>query len=345
MSFDEKVIALINRKRKTIAAAVREEQIIKSIQTGGDCVIIDGFTLKLEEKSFFDGQVKLKIPAELAVLSAEKTRLKYPSASQPDLILTTRDELFNITFKHSRLSLDEAAVEQFKDRMITVIQKKQSRVSWQETGVKQINGRKIGFCNFTVPALDTNVFNMMFFGELNRRVLIGNMNCPVARMDYWKPIVNQLVESIKITAAYEDTPAKQSSGSFEDYLFKPGFYAGYHNQEYRVFKLAEGNYRLISSDPGDLADGFEKKDGVYKKTVSDAEFQSLFELKIKIVYRGNVFELGEVRKNEVRIIKKPCDFDLARQLQLEKDSWSGEYGKWINKNEIEDVIEEKRSIK
>jgi len=345
MAFDEKIIALINGKRQAMDAVARNDQITNFFRTGGDCLKVDGVSLKFEEKSIFDGQVILKLPTGLEILLPEKTRLKYPSDSKPDLILTTSDGLINITFKHSRIPLDEGIMDQLKDRIIMTINKKHSRVCWQKEGIKQVNGKQIGFCNFIVPTLDGNVFSLMFFVELNHQALIGNINGPVSLIEYWQPIADGLVESIKIATESDDIPLKPPVANFADYQFKSGLYASYHNKEYQTFKLADGNYRLISFDSRDLEDGFEKKDGVYKKTVSDGELQSLYELETKIMYRGNIFELGEVCKNEVQLIKKKCHFELARQLQLEKDSWSGKYGKRIAKTEIEDVIEEKRSIK
>jgi hypothetical protein len=340
MAFDEKIVALINNKRKAIAEAARKAQIAKSFQTGGDCLTVTGLNLKFEEKLILDGQVNLKLPAELEILSPEKARFKYPSASRPELIFTTRDGLVNITFKHSRIPLDEAEVEQFKDRMIAVIQKIQSRVNWQEDGVKQVNGKKIGFFHFIIPALEANIYNLMFFGELNHRALIGNINCPVAQMEYWKPIATGLVETVKIIACRQNPPSKPPGADFTDYQFKSGFYASYHNKEYRVFKLADHNYRLVSRDPSDLAEGFEKKDGVYKKTVQYSELQSFYELKTRIEYQGYQFELRNILKNEVQLLKKNCGLDLVKQLKLQKTG-PGEYEKWIAKNEVEDVIEEK----
>jgi hypothetical protein len=340
MALDEKIIALINNKRKAIAAAAREAQIAESFQTGGDWLTVVGLNLKFAEKSIWDGQVTIKLPAELEILSPEKARLKYPSVGRPELIFATRDGLVNIAFKHFRIPLDETEVEPFKDRMIAAIQKKQSRVGWQENGVKQVNGKKIGFLHFIIPALDANIYNLMFWGELNHRAFIGTINCPAARMEYWKPIATGLVETVKITACRQKPPSKPPGADFTDYQFKSGCYAGYHNKEYRVFKLAADSYRLVSRDPGDLAEGFAKKDGVYKKTVSDSEIQSFYELKTKIEYQGYEFELGEALKNEIQLLRKDCEPDLIKQLRLQKIG-PGEYEKWIAKNEIEAVIEEK----
>jgi hypothetical protein len=339
---DEKVIALINWKRTQEAEAARQAAIIQSMQTG--CLTVDGVTIKFAEQTILEGRLQVDLPDNFTIMSAETARLKYPLESRPGLIFTDPNGTVNITFSHSPAALADVEVENFTNKMIRTIEKMQPDVRWQENGLKEVNGKKVGFCDFVVPAMDDDIYNLMFFMELNERVLIGAINCPVALMHNWKPIALGIVNSLRTNSGAAEPRPRNQAQDFTNYQFKSGLYTNYNNKEYRLFKLEDGNYRMISFDPADLTNGFEKKDGVYKKTVSGSEISTMCQLKTKVVYQGRQFELGEAQKNEVMIILKDCSVILAKQFELQKIGPNGEYGRWVTKNQIEDVWEEKVTV-
>jgi hypothetical protein len=342
MTKDEKIIALINWKRSEEAEAARQTAIIQTMRTG--CLEIEGVALRFAEQTILDGQLRVKLPDNFIVMSPETARLKYPLDTRPGLIFTGPDGTVNITFNHSGAALTNAEVADFTDKMIRMIEKMQPDVRWQEHDVKDVSGKKVGFCDFVAPAVDDDIYNLIFFMELNGRVLIGALNCPVALMHNWKPIGLGIMDSLRTNSDVAGALLQNQVKDFADYPFKPaGFYAQYNNKEYRLFKLGEGNYRLVSFDPVELANGFEKKDGVYRKTVTGAEINVMYEIKTRVVYQGEQFELGQVGKSQVQLLKKDCDIDLAQRLEMDRTGYR-EYEKWVAKERIEDVREDKVTV-
>jgi hypothetical protein len=335
---DERIINLINAKKLELAAASRKDAVVQSIPTG--YAALNGSNVKFVAKTILEGQITVSLPADFESVSLEATHWQYPFETDPGLTFAGRDGLINIIFIHTQHPLQDEEIPQFRDDLIKTIAEKQPEVDWQGNGVKRIAGRKIGFCDFVVPGLEADSYHFLFFLELNQRALVGALNCPATEINDWSPVAMGMMNSLRINSVFAAAPAPPPVKDFVNYQFKSGLYAIYHNKEYRLFKLKDGNCRLISFDVNDLDNGFIKQDGVYKKTLSHHEITSVYQIKTRIVYQGEQFELGQVLKYQVQLIKKDCNSELAKQLQLEKIDYR-EYEKWVAKDQLEDVWEEK----
>jgi hypothetical protein len=335
---DEKIIHQINSKKLELAEASRKDAVVQSVSTG--CAAIGGLNVKFVAKTILEGQITAYLPAEFESLSSEATSCQYPYETEPDLAFVSRDGLIHIIFNHTQHALQAEEIPQFRDELIKTIAIMQPEVDWQGNGVLQIEGKNIGFCDFVVPARDDYQYHFLFFLELNRRVLLGALNCPVTLLNDWGPIARGIMNSVRVNFVPETAPSPALVKDFSNYQFKSGLYAIYQDKEYRLFKLKDGNCRLISFDADDLANGFVKQDGVYKKTISNLDLTTVYQIKTQIVYQGQQFELGQVLKNQVQLVKKDCSSELAKQLQLEKVDYR-EYEKWVDKDQLEDVWEEK----
>jgi hypothetical protein len=335
---DEKIIHQINSKKLEVAEASRKDAVVQSVPTG--CAVIGGSNVKFVAKTILDGQITVYLPDGFESLSSEATSCQYPYETEPGLTFVSRDGLIHIIFNHTQHSLQDEEIPQFRDELIKTIEEMQPEVDWQGSDVQQVTGRNIGFCDFVIPVSDDYLYNFLFFLELNRRVLLGTQNCPVTLLNDWGPVARGIMNSVRINFVPEATPSPALVKDFSNYQFKSGLYAIYHDKEYRLFRLKDGNCRLISFDTDDMDNGFVRQDGVYKKTVSNLELATVYEIKTRIVYQGQQFELGQVLKNQVQLIKKDCSSELASQLQLEKIDYR-EYEKWVDKDKLEDVWEEK----
>jgi hypothetical protein len=335
---DEKIINLLNSKKLELTEASRKDEVVQSIPTG--YAAISGLNVKFVAKTILEGQITVYLPAEFESLSSEATGCQYPYETEPGLTFVSRDGLIHIIVNHTQHSLHDEAIPRFRDELIKTIEAMQPEVDWQGSDIQQVTGRNIGFCDFVIPVSDDYLYNFLFFLELNRRVLLGALNCPVTLLNDWGPIARGIMNSVRVNFVPETAPSPALVKDFSNYQFKSGLYAIYQDKEYRLFRLKDGNCRLISFDADDLGNGFVKQDGVYKKTVSNLDLTTVYQIRTRIVYQGQQFELGQVLKNQVQLIKKDCSSELAKQLQLEKVDYH-EYEKWVDKDKLEDVWEEK----
>ena len=58
-------------------------------------------------------------------------------------------------------------------------------------------GHNIAYFDFVSAAIDTNVYNLMFFFSLRGTLLMGSFNCLQQDMEDWKEVFIQMLQSIK----------------------------------------------------------------------------------------------------------------------------------------------------
>lgn len=335
---DEKIIELINQREIKKHQESREEQISQSIQTGS--LDIDGQVIIFEERKLLDDKISLRLPKDFLIMPTETVALKYPAERKPEVIITNEAGTVNITFSHTRTALENEDIQRFRDYIIKTIRKMQPAIEWVASGLKIINEKNIGYFEFIVPALDTNIYNFLSVTELDKQALMINFNCPEEEVDEWRPIAKGILDTLIIIQgvakeATENIPRRDFSGC----SIKNGSFGIYHGKEYQLFKMGDNEYRLISKDCADQEDGFMPKDGVFKKTVAKSEITAAYRVKPIIIYQGYQFEMRQELKDTIQLAKGKYEFDIAKKFEMKVDSL-GVFTKWINKSEIEDILEE-----
>lgn len=332
---------IINRRQEEKRKAIRKERIIQRVQTGR--LEMDDLSIDFETRSLFEGQLQILLPSDFEIMTAEAVAQKYPMEKKPGLIFCNKSGSVNIAFNHTTMELFDEGIEGFKDLMIETIQKMQPAIRCVEHDVTLIQGRTVGFFSFVSTALDYDIFNFMFFVVLSGRALIATVNCPETEMEDWEPIALGIMNSLLVNPVQQVEVEEKSRRDFSDYDFKYGCFGRHKQKEYRLYKLRDGNYSLISNDPCELDNGFVYKDGMYRKVVSQAEISAAYQWKTTILCCGSEFEMGDVFKKEVQVIARSPD---SRGLGTLGFKWIDieKYEKWVDKKEIDDVLEEKLPV-
>jgi hypothetical protein len=309
-----------------------------NIKTG--FAVFGGVRINFTETNLLDNQIAMILPANFQSIPPEQV---YKPEVRPNLLLADEDGVIQITIAHTQRKVsDTTDVITHKNEVKQILQTLNSALEWSEDGVKELQGRQLVYFEFVTPMLGASVYNLTFFMELSRRVLTGSFVCNAKKTKSWKPVFYQMMDSIKVLA--EDTgEVILNHPDFSQYHFNEGLYGLYYNQEYRLFKVGPDSYRLVSDNPSNREDGFVARDGVFKKTVKSQEIMAAYRLKLTLIYHGYEFEMGQNLKNEVELISKNCDVNVARELQLEHMA-PHEYSKIVAKCEIENVIETKLPV-
>ena len=155
--------------------------------------------VKLETKSFLDGKIQLTVPAEFKAMSDEMLARKYPNNNpKPNLVLTNEDASVNLVISLLPQSLTQEQIELFKDFQIKMLKQRRPDTKWLEDGVKQIDGKKVGYFKFISEATDQTVFNYYFFTDLNGKILLLSFNCTEKLLPGWKDTAEVIVSSLKV---------------------------------------------------------------------------------------------------------------------------------------------------
>ncbi|MGC5327309.1 hypothetical protein [Brevibacillus sp. SYSU BS000544] len=198
---DEKIIHMMNELEDNTHSSddrrnTQPQRFGQNLQQA--FIVIGDEHIPLEERSILSEKIKIRMPKSFKVMSQEMASFKYPSERRPGLIYTDTSASINIAFNHIPTSLVESEMKKFTDAMVQIVKKTQPAAQWIGEGIRETNGHQIGYCECITPALDTDVYQLMFFISLEGKALLCTFNCTIDQMEDWQPIARGVLESVEI---------------------------------------------------------------------------------------------------------------------------------------------------
>jgi hypothetical protein len=154
--------------------------------------------IKLELKSLLNDKVELKIPADFEIMPDEMIRTKYPSSNRPALVYTNKSGGINVALNLTPHEANQDLISSYKDNFVLTFKDAYPSADWKDSGVKKINGRKVGFLELVTPAIDTEIYNLVFFTDLEGKLLLCTFNCTKKNSREWVPVAKEIMNSLKI---------------------------------------------------------------------------------------------------------------------------------------------------
>jgi hypothetical protein len=151
--------------------------------------------IRLKPQQLYPG-IRAAIPESFAPMTAEMFVLKYGSASRK----TTRafsdaQSAASIVFDLSPEAEEPALLRERTLRRLQSDPAIRGATASQST----VSGRPAVVFEFESMALDTSVFNILFFIRVApQTTLVGNFNCPLGMAAAWRPTAREVLASIAI---------------------------------------------------------------------------------------------------------------------------------------------------
>lgn len=155
-------------------------------------------TIDLEIKSLLNNKVELKIPKDFDTMSEELMKLKYPSERRPTLVYSNESGGINVALNLTQHQASQQMIPVYKDNFVQTFKKLYPSAEWKDSGVKTINGKKVGYLELVTPAIDTEVYNLVFFTDLDGQLLLCTFNCTKKSIEEWTPTAKEIMNSLKI---------------------------------------------------------------------------------------------------------------------------------------------------
>lgn len=206
---DEKIIALRNEMREQEnhelaqkEATLKKEQETeqedsKTIDLTQDFIEIDEQKIPVITQPVLNGKMLIRMPNLFSIMAKELASLKYPSERRPTVIYTDETSTINLALNLTDYPLRESEVEDFQENMIEVLEQAHPSAKWLDTGMMEIQEKTIAFIEIITPAIDGDIFNLMFFAALNGQTLIGTFNCMEGDLESWRPVAKAMVETLE----------------------------------------------------------------------------------------------------------------------------------------------------
>jgi len=154
--------------------------------------------IDLEVKSLMNNKVELKIPKDFEIMSKEMLQLKYARGNAPTLVYTDKTGGINVAMNYTQSKANQANIGEFKDYLVKTFKGGFPDAEWKDTGFKVINGKKVGYIEVITPAIDTKIYNLLFFTDMGGRLLLCTFNCTHKSINDWQPAAKEIMESLKI---------------------------------------------------------------------------------------------------------------------------------------------------
>lgn len=188
---DEDFIFLIKEEAEADETKVLHEN---NIQNG--YVILHDEKITFQEFPVIKGEFSMVLPEMFEPMPKNLAELKYQSANRPDIILTNPATTINLTFSYKTTKMREEETEVAKDAIQKVIMKLHPESSVIESKVIHLQNMNIAYFDFVTPAIDSDIYNFMFFFSLKERMMMGAFNCLEQDQYDWKELFIQMLESV-----------------------------------------------------------------------------------------------------------------------------------------------------
>lgn len=182
---DEAFIALLRE--------AQEEARNRDIQKG--TVWSGGEELLFTEREILKKKLWIWLPEDFKIVGTETTKQKYLGENRPDIIYANPEMTVMVTFSRQKLAAGlEKEVSSF---VHCQIQELYSADSIIEKKIVHAGGMEMECLIFVTPAIDTMIYNQMFFLPLEGKLLIGNCSCLAQEQDEWEELFGQMLASIR----------------------------------------------------------------------------------------------------------------------------------------------------
>ncbi len=156
------------------------------------------FTIELETKTLLNGKINLKIPKSFEIMSEEMLKVKYPSERRPTLVYTNESGEINVALNLTQSKAAQNIISTYKDKFVETFKNAYPSAKWKDKDVKEINGRKVGYLELITPAIDTEIYNLMFFTDVDGKLLICSFNCTKKNIPEWTSLAKEIMNSLKV---------------------------------------------------------------------------------------------------------------------------------------------------
>jgi len=149
-------------------------------------------------RTFESGRLSMMVPTALKPASEKLARLKYMGRVPAKNILTDANGAVNLVVRLGPKPFPAKAVPTMAPYARKTFARRKPGLVWHTADTRTINGRVYAFLEFTSPALDTKVRNLMLISSVDGLMLVISFNVTVARQANWLPMARKMIASVRV---------------------------------------------------------------------------------------------------------------------------------------------------
>ena len=153
--------------------------------------------IELVKKNVLSERVEILIPKGFEVMSEQQMDFAYGKSGSRPSVIFTNNNLVSMAFNYTDNDADQDMVDIYAATYSKTQRKQYKEATWFGDGVKVINNRKVGYLEFMKPEMGHEVYTLMFFTDVEGKLMICTFNCADRQKPEWEPIAKQIMLSVK----------------------------------------------------------------------------------------------------------------------------------------------------
>ena len=159
----------------------------------------NGKQVLLKEVLAIDDKLSIGVPKEFGEMGEEMLSIKYPSERRPTLVYTNGQGSVNVAINHTKTHLSSTELNDCYESVDRAFRNLHPSAKWFNSGMVEINDRMCFRLDLRIPALDTEIRNVMIGTELDGRLLIVSVNVIQKLEPEWMSTVEEIISTIRVT--------------------------------------------------------------------------------------------------------------------------------------------------
>ena len=151
--------------------------------------------IAFETKTLLGNRIELKIPKGFGITPEEMAKRKYPAERRPTLIYTNEAGTVSVALNITSDRATQAQLPACKENLMHTLRHRYMSAIMKFDNMKEVNGRQVGFVEFSTPGVE---YNLIFFTDLNGRLLLCTVNCTDKNTGQWQPAAQEIMASLKV---------------------------------------------------------------------------------------------------------------------------------------------------
>ena len=153
--------------------------------------------IELIKKRVLSERVEVLIPKGFELMTEQQMDFVYSHASSRPSVVFTNNNLVTLAFNYSDNEADQDMVDVYQTNFSKTYHKQYQKTTWFGEGVKEVAGRKVGYLEFMKPEMGHEVYTLVFFTDVQGKLLICTFNCADRQKPEWEPLAKKILNSLK----------------------------------------------------------------------------------------------------------------------------------------------------
>ena len=161
-------------------------------------------------QQLLDSGYSIDVPEGFTQLTPEEIKVKFPTASPPQMVFGDERRTVTIAFGQRTANLTEEQLPQIKELMETSLERVRAGIKWHKREYVEQAGYRWAFIDFEANAIDTEIRNQMMIGVNAGNLITFGFNSTVEKFAESEETLLRARQSIAYTgtasAADGDVP-------------------------------------------------------------------------------------------------------------------------------------------